>query len=67
MHEESTATDTGLAAEQRVVDTLYGRLDTLRDETESRLAEIRRQGPSGSPQNRSERDAFATLYEDRVE
>ncbi|WP_062203106.1 HelD family protein [Demequina salsinemoris] len=66
MHDESTATDTGLEAEQRVVDTLYGRLDTLRDETQDRLAEIRRQGPSGSPQNRSERDAFATLYEDRI-
>ncbi|GMA37144.1 HelD family protein [Demequina litorisediminis] len=27
---------------------------------------MRRDGPSGSPQNRSERDAFATLYEDRI-
>lgn len=27
---------------------------------------MRRSGPSGSPQNRSERDAFATLYEDRL-
>ncbi|WNM26241.1 AAA family ATPase [Demequina capsici] len=66
MHDESTATDTGLEAEQRVVDTLYGRLDTLRDEAQARLGDIRRQGPSGSPQNRSERDAFATLYEDRI-
>ncbi|MDN4473654.1 HelD family protein [Demequina zhanjiangensis] len=66
MHDEPAATATGLDAEQQVVDTLYGRLDTLRDEAEERLADIRRQGPSGSPQNRSERDAFATLYEDRI-
>ncbi len=66
MHDESTATAPGLDAEQKVVDTLYGRLDDLRDEAEDRLAAIRRQGPSGSPQNRSERDAFATLYEDRI-
>lgn len=56
----------GLDAEQRVVDTLYARLDDIRDESARRLAGIRREGPSGSPQNRSERDAFATLYEDRI-
>ncbi|GIG54271.1 DNA helicase [Demequina activiva] len=56
----------GLDAEQHVVDGLYARVDELRDETERRLADVRREGPSGSPQNRSERDAFATLYEDRI-
>ena len=55
-----------LADEQKVVDELYARLDTLRDQTRRRLADVRRAGPSGSPQNRSERDAFATLYEDRL-
>ncbi|WP_375165534.1 HelD family protein [Cellulomonas sp.] len=55
-----------LDAEQEVVDGLYARLDELRAHARRRLAEVRRQGPSGSPQNRSERDAFATLYEDRV-
>ena len=55
-----------LAREQDVVDTLYGRLDELREATWERLRAVRRDGPSGSPQNRSERDAFATLYEDRV-
>ncbi|NKY39291.1 AAA family ATPase, partial [Cellulomonas septica] len=55
-----------LAAEQRTVDGLYARLDDLRAQTRDRLARVRRSGPSGSPQNRSERDAFATLYEDRV-
>ncbi len=55
-----------LADEQKVLDELYTRLDTLRAQTRRRLADVRRAGPSGSPQNRSERDAFATLYEDRV-
>lgn len=52
--------------EQSAVDTHYARLDALRTQTAARLAEVRRSGPSGSPQNRSERDAFATLYEDRL-
>jgi len=55
-----------LADEQKVIDELYARLDTLRAQTRLRLADVRRAGPSGSPQNRSERDAFATLYEDRL-
>ncbi|OZB49909.1 MAG: AAA family ATPase [Cellulomonas sp. 14-74-6] len=55
-----------LAGEQRVVDELYARLDQQRAQTRDRLAAVRRSGPSGSPQNRSERDAFATLYEDRL-
>ncbi len=55
-----------IGKEQLVVDTLYARLDELRAATRARLAGVRRGGPSGSPQNRSERDAFATLYEDRL-
>lgn len=55
-----------LRSEQDIVDRLYRRLDELRAQTRERLAEVRRVGPSGSPQNRSERDAFATLYEDRL-
>lgn len=68
MHDDS-ATEVdgrGLAREQRTIDVLYARVDTLRDEADQRLTEIRRTGPSGSPQNRSERDSFATLYEDRI-
>ncbi|MDR3069322.1 MAG: AAA family ATPase [Cellulomonas sp.] len=45
---------------------MYARLDTLRAEARQRLADVRREGPSGSPQNRSERDSFATLYENRL-
>ncbi len=52
--------------EQEVVDGLYARLDELRSRARARLGQVRRSGPSGSPQNRSERDAFATLYEDRL-
>ncbi|GAB2454711.1 HelD family protein [Xylanimonas ulmi] len=55
-----------LAHEQEVVDELYARLDVLRERARGRLRDVRREGPSGSPQNRSERDAFATLYEDRA-
>jgi DNA helicase IV len=55
-----------LAHEQAVVDGLYSRLDALRARARGRLRDVRREGPSGSPQNRSERDAFATLYEDRT-
>lgn len=55
-----------LRSEQDIVDRLYRRLDELRAQTRERLADVRRVGPSGSPQNRSERDAFATLYEDRL-
>ncbi|MBU4215782.1 MAG: AAA family ATPase [Actinobacteria bacterium] len=55
-----------LTAEQSVLDIVYDRLDTLRGLTRARLAAVRRERPSGSPQNRSERDAFATLYEDRL-
>lgn len=55
-----------LREEQDAVDLRYARLDALRAQTAERLAHVRRVGPSGSPQNRSERDAFATLYEDRL-
>lgn len=48
------------------MDLRYARLDALRAQAAARLARVRRVGPSGSPQNRSERDAFATLYEDRL-
>jgi DNA helicase IV len=52
--------------EQVLLTRLYTRLDQLRDQTRERLAEVRRRGASGTPQNRSERDAFATMYEDRL-
>jgi DNA helicase IV len=52
--------------EQAHLTRLYDRLDLLRDQTRQRLAEVRRRERGGTPQNRSERDAFATMYEDRL-
>ncbi|WP_207345002.1 UvrD-helicase domain-containing protein [Arthrobacter sp. E3] len=58
--------DDELAQERRYVDGLYSRLDELRAEKVEQLAEVRRSRSMGTHQNRSERDAFATLYEDRL-
>ena len=55
-----------LQREQGYVDRLYARLDELRTSTREQLREVRLRGASGTPQARSERDAFATLYEDRL-
>lgn len=55
-----------LAQEQGQVDVAYGRLDQVRDAYRTRLDAVRRAGATGSPQNRSERDAFAAHYESTV-
>ena len=55
-----------IAAEQAYVDILYARLDALRERAARQLTEVRRSGAVGTPQARSERDAFATLYENRL-
>lgn len=52
--------------ERAYVARLYTRLDELREENREKLADIRRVGSAGSHQNRSERDAYATFYEDRL-
>lgn len=57
---------TEIAREQELVTRLYERLDLLRDQTRDRLEETRRRGASGTHQARSERDAFAAMYEDRL-
>ena len=44
----------------------YDRLDSLRDQAKERLAAVRAAGSHGSPTQRTERDSFATLYEDRL-
>lgn len=62
----SSPTDTRLDLEQAHVSAVYNRLDELRAQTSRRLDEVRRGGASGTHQNRSERDAFNTLYEDRL-
>ena len=62
----AVTTQAAVAEEQVYVDKVYDRLDTLRAAYGARLAGVRREGPSGSPQNRSERDAFAAHYADTV-
>ncbi|MHA7271148.1 HelD family protein [Arthrobacter sp. HLT1-20] len=58
--------DHELAQERSYVDGLYSRLDELRAEKVEQLADVRRAKSMGTHQNRSERDAFATLYENRL-
>lgn len=55
-----------LASEQAYVGSLYARLDELREQAQTQLEAVRRSAPGGTHQARSERDAFARIYEDRV-
>ncbi|WIB61344.1 ATP-binding domain-containing protein [Curtobacterium sp. MCLR17_007] len=58
---------TEIDREREYVDGLFARLDELSAEAEQRLAETRRQAVGGNHQSRSERDAFAKLYEDTIQ
>ncbi|KAA8815761.1 ATP-dependent DNA helicase [Bifidobacterium callitrichos] len=55
-----------LEEEQRAVTRAYDRLDALRAEARERLDAVRAAGAHGSPTQRTERDSFATMYEDRL-
>ena len=55
-----------LAGERAYVGQLYQRLDQLREATESKLRSTRKNQTVGNHQNRSERDAYASFYEDRL-
>lgn len=55
-----------LEHEREYVRHLYGRLDALREQKRGQLERVRATGAIGSRQNQSERDAFATLYVDRL-
>ncbi|WP_227496947.1 HelD family protein [Planctomonas psychrotolerans] len=55
-----------LASEREYVATLYARLDALRAEAQHQLDRVRASNAGGTHQNRSERDAFARIYEDRI-
>lgn len=52
--------------EQQAVDRAYQRLDDLRADVRTRLDNVRAAGSHGSPTQRTERDSFATMYEDRL-
>lgn len=58
--------DAGIEEERSYVAALYRRLDQLREETRAQLAKVRSTGAVGTMQNISERDAFATMHEDRL-
>ena len=55
-----------LTIERDYVAKLYDRLDELRSQKQAQLTKIQGQGLQGSMQNQSERDSFATLYQDRI-
>lgn len=55
-----------LQDEQHATDRAYARLDSLRSQIRARLDAVRAAGSHGSPTQRTERDSFATLYEDRL-
>jgi DNA helicase IV len=55
-----------LERERSYVKTLYQRLDALRNEAADQLERVQRDGGGGTHQARSERDAFARMYEDRI-
>ena len=55
-----------LATEREYVARVYNRLDQLREETQQKLANVRKNEVGSGHQNRSERDSFATHYEDRL-
>ncbi|MCC3266334.1 AAA family ATPase [Arthrobacter gengyunqii] len=63
---ETSSAHHELEHERHYVAGLYQRLDELREEKREQLAQVRRSTSAGSHQNRSERDAFATMYEDRL-
>ena len=63
---ETSSAHHELEHERHYVAGLYSRLDELREEKREQLAQVRRSTSAGSHQNRSERDAFATMYEDRL-
>ncbi|MFC7531155.1 HelD family protein [Actinoplanes sp. GCM10030250] len=61
----SSVSSEELAEEQRHLTLLYDHLDELRDQTDRRLAASRREN-GGTPQARSQRDAFTGNYAERL-
>jgi DNA helicase IV len=55
-----------LDRERAVIAELYALLDAQREDAAARLASVRRQTAGGTHQSRSERDAYARHYEDRL-
>ncbi|MGO1591185.1 UvrD-helicase domain-containing protein [Ancrocorticia sp.] len=66
MSDELTPRERAIAHEQHHVDESYTALDRQRLSYEKRLADVRAQSGLESPGARSERDSFATHYEDNL-
>lgn len=66
MPDSRTPRERAIAHEQHYVDQAYQALDRQRDSYQTRLAEVRKQTDLESPGARSERDSFATHYEDNL-
>ena len=60
------AVSTEIERERDYVRGLYARLDTLRNDAREQLEGVQRGAVGGTHQARTERDAFARLYEDRI-
>jgi DNA helicase IV len=60
------AVSSEIERERDYVHGLYSRLDALRDDAREQLEGVQRGAVGGTHQARSERDAFARLYEDRI-
>ncbi|AZZ48467.1 AAA family ATPase [Rathayibacter rathayi] len=66
MTDGSTVQGTELTREREYVAALYTRLDELIAQTREALDIVRIESVGGNHQSRSERDAYARLYEDRL-
>ncbi|AND16116.1 AAA family ATPase [Rathayibacter tritici] len=66
MTDGSTLQGTELSREREYVAALYARLDELIAQTREALDTVRIESVGGNHQSRSERDAYARLYEDRL-
>ena len=55
-----------IAAEQTHLDRMYARIDELTDSAQVQVQRVRAAGSTGTPQARSERDAFAQSLEQRL-
>ena len=64
--EEGSALQRALLEEQAFVESAYSALDSETEHYAQQLADVRAQGASGTPAARSERDSFATHYEDNL-
>ncbi|MCM6763676.1 UvrD-helicase domain-containing protein [Rathayibacter sp. ZW T2_19] len=66
MTDGNTILETELTREREYVAGLYARLDELIAQARRALDTVRIQSVGGNHQSRSERDAYARLYEDRI-